>query len=227
MLESLKQSVLEANLGLVTHRLVTFTWGNVSGQDPQTGLVVIKPSGVAYEQLTVEHLVTVDLEGNVVEGQLKPSSDTPTHLELYQKFPQVGGIVHTHSTYATAWAQAGISIPILGTTHADYFQTDVPCSRYMTNEEIESHYEHNTGKVITELFDKIDYNFTPAALVINHGPFVWGRDPQEALHNAVVLEEIAKIALLTFNINPQSRIAPVLVKKHFERKHGRNAYYGQ
>jgi L-ribulose-5-phosphate 4-epimerase len=227
MLESLKQSVLEANLGLVQHRLVTFTWGNVSGRDPQTGLVVIKPSGVAYEQLAIEHLVTVDIEGNVMEGKLKPSSDTPTHLELYKKFPQVGGIVHTHSTYATAWAQAGKSIPILGTTHADYFQTDVPCSRGMTNEEIESYYEQNTGKVITELFDKIDYNFTPAALVINHGPFAWGRDPQEALHNAVVLEEIAKIALLTFSINPQSKIDPMLVNKHFERKHGGNAYYGQ
>ena len=230
MLEQLKQSVLEANLLLPKYGLVTFTWGNVSGIDRETGLVVIKPSGVAYEGMTVEDMVVVDLNGKVVEGKWKPSSDTPTHVELYKAFPNVGGIVHTHSSYATSWAQAGRDIPCYGTTHADYFYGDIPCLRCLTKEEIEEAYEKNTGLLIVSEFTRLgkDPKAVPGCLCKNHGPFTWGKDPLEAVHNAVVLEECAKMAYRCEVINPQVRPAPrELQDKHYLRKHGKNAYYGQ
>ncbi|AGE22479.1 L-ribulose-5-phosphate 4-epimerase [Geobacillus sp. GHH01] len=228
MLEKLKQAVLEANLQLPQYRLVTFTWGNVSGIDRERGLVVIKPSGVAYDKLTIDDMVVVDLNGNVVEGGLKPSSDTPTHLWLYKKFPEIGGIVHTHSTWATVWAQAGKGIPALGTTHADYFYGEIPCTRPMTNEEIQGAYELETGKVITETFRFLDPLQMPGVLVHGHGPFAWGKDPANAVHNAVVLEEVAKMAARTFMLNPDAQpISQTLLDRHYLRKHGANAYYGQ
>ena len=230
MLEQLKQSVLEANLLLPKYGLVTFTWGNVSGIDRETGLVVIKPSGVAYEGMTVEDMVVVDLNGKVVEGKWKPSSDTPTHVELYKAFPNVGGIVHTHSSYATSWAQAGRDIPCYGTTHADYFYGDIPCLRCLTKEEIDAAYEKNTGLLIVSEFARLgkDPKAVPGCLCKNHGPFTWGKDPLEAVHNAVVLEECAKMAYRCEVINPQVRPAPrELQDKHYLRKHGKNAYYGQ
>ncbi|MFC0296683.1 L-ribulose-5-phosphate 4-epimerase [Geobacillus jurassicus] len=228
MLEELKQSVLEANLQLPQYRLVTFTWGNVSGIDRERGLVVIKPSGVAYDKLTIDDMVVVDLNGNVVEGSLKPSSDTPTHLWLYKQFPGVGGIVHTHSTWATIWAQAGKGIPVLGTTHADYFYGEIPCTRPMTDEEIQGAYELETGKVITETFRFLDPLQMPGVLVHGHGPFAWGKDPANAVHNAVVLEEVAKMAARTFMLNPDAHpISQSLLNRHYLRKHGANAYYGQ
>jgi L-ribulose-5-phosphate 4-epimerase len=230
LLEKLKQDVLEANLDLPKYRLVTFTWGNVSGIDREQGLVVIKPSGVPYEELKAEDLVVVDLDGNVVEGRLKPSSDTPTHLVLYKAFPYIGGIVHTHSPWATSFAQAGRGIPALGTTHADYFYGEVPCTRKMTQAEIQGAYELETGNVIVETFRKLklDPMQIPGVLVNCHAPFSWGKDPHNAVHNAVVLEEVAKIASRTYALNPD--VGPMdqtLLDKHFLRKHGANAYYGQ
>lgn len=228
MLEELKKEVLEANLALPKYNLVTFTWGNVSGINREEGLVVIKPSGVEYDEMTVDDMVVVDLEGNVVEGHLKPSSDTPTHLVLYKNFPDIGGIVHTHSPWATVWAQAGRAIPALGTTHADYFNGAVPCTREMTGNEIRGDYELETGRVIVETFKKINPNEIPGVLVHSHGPFTWGEDPSEALYHAVVLEEVAKMAFFTKMLNAGiESMDQVLLEKHFYRKHGANAYYGQ
>lgn len=230
MLERLKKDVLEANLQLPKHGLVTFTWGNVSGIDRQTGLVVIKPSGVPYDELQIDDLVVLDLDGNVVEGTLRPSSDTPTHLALYRAFPQIGGIVHTHSPWATSWAQAGRAIPALGTTHADYFYGEIPCTRTLTEEEIERGYELETGNVIIETFVKvgIDPMAMPGILLSGHAPFSWGKNAIQAVHNAVVLEEVAKMALNTYMLNPQIKaIDQFLLDKHYLRKHGVNAYYGQ
>ncbi|MCD7738737.1 MAG: L-ribulose-5-phosphate 4-epimerase [Lachnospiraceae bacterium] len=229
-MEKLKQAVYEANMELPGHGLVTFTWGNVSAIDRESGLFVIKPSGVEYEKLTPEDMVVVDLEGNVVEGHYKPSSDTPTHLELYKAFPQIGGIVHTHSSYATSWAQSGRDIPCYGTTHADYIYGEVPCVRCLNAEEIASDYEKNTGLLIVSEFKRLgkDTEAVPAVLCKNHGPFAWGKDAKEAVHNAVVLEEVAKMAYRTELINPEVKPAPQeLQDKHYYRKHGANAYYGQ
>jgi len=230
MLEQLKKSVLEANLMLVKYDLVTFTWGNVSGIDRESGLVVIKPSGVEYEEMTAEDMVVVDLGGNIVEGNKRPSSDTPTHLELYKAFDNIGGVVHTHSEYATSWAQSGRNIPCYGTTHADYFYGSVPCLRCLTKTEIEEGYEQNTGRLIVSEFARLglDYESVPAVLCKNHGPFVWGKDPREAVHMAVVLENIAKMAMRTEIIDHSVEPAPQeLMDKHYYRKHGENAYYGQ
>ena len=230
MLESLKQAVYEANMELPRRGLVTYTWGNVSGIDRAAGLFVIKPSGVDYETMSWEDMVVMDLEGNRVEGRYKPSSDTPTHLELYKRYEEIGGVVHTHSPEATSWAQAGRSIPLYGTTHADYFYGEIPCARSLTQEEIDEAYEKNTGLVIIETFDEKGLNpmYTPGVLCTNHGPFTWGKDAAEAVHNAVVLEEVAKMALKTELINPQVKPAPDRIRdKHFFRKHGENAYYGQ
>lgn len=230
MLSQLKQEVLEANLQLPKHGLVTFTWGNVSGIDREKGLVVIKPSGVPYENLKIEDLVVLDLEGNVVEGTLRPSSDTPTHLALYKAFTEIGGIVHTHSPWATSWAQAGRPIPALGTTHADYFYGEIPCTRSLNQEEIEQAYELETGNVIIETFEQnnLDPVAIPGVLVKNHAPFSWGKNADQAVHNAVVLEEVAKMALQTYQLNPnQGVIDQFLLDKHYLRKHGAKAYYGQ
>ncbi len=227
MLEKLKDEVFRANLDLVKHGLVIFTWGNVSGIDRESGLVVIKPSGVSYETMTAADMVVVDLDGNVVDGDLRPSSDTPTHLALYRAFPEIGGVVHTHSTYATAWAQAGIDLPNIGTTHADYFHDAVPCTPDMTRGEVEGDYELETGNVIVRRFEELNPVHTPGVLVKNHGPFTWGKDAHEAVHNAVVLEQVAKMASIAFTINPRLTMNPLLVEKHFSRKHGPNAYYGQ
>lgn len=227
MLESLKEEVFEANLDLVKHGLVIFTWGNVSGIDRKTGLVVIKPSGVSYDVMKVDDMVVLDLDGKVVEGKLKPSSDTPTHIALYKAFENIGGIVHTHSTYATAWAQAGCDIPSIGTTHADYFKDAIPCTRDMTVTEIEGEYELETGNVIIERFKGMNPDYTPGVLVKNHGPFSWGKDAHNAVHNAVVLEQVAKMAFISYNVNPQLKMNEALIKKHFFRKHGPDAYYGQ
>lgn len=229
-LENLKRSVLEANQLLPHYRLVTFTWGNVSGIDREEGLVVIKPSGVEYDDLTVKDMVVVDLAGNVVEGALKPSSDTPTHVYLYREFKEIGGIVHTHAPWATSWAQAGRDLEALGTTHADYYYGAIPCTRKMTTEEIETAYEKETGKVIVETFRerKLDPAALPGVLVHSHAPFNWGNDPGDAVHNAVVLEEVAKMAVRTYDIEPGvPRMDQALLDKHFLRKHGKNAYYGQ
>lgn len=215
-------------MDLPKYGLVTFTWGNVSGIDRKLGLVVIKPSGVPYEQLKMEDLVVVDLDGNVVEGSLRPSSDTATHLVLYKAFPQIGGIVHTHSPWATSWAQAGRGIPALGTTHADYFYGEVPCTRPMTEQEIQGAYELETGNVIIETFRDRDPNEMPAVLVHSHAPFNWGKDPHQAVHNAVVLEEVAKLAHHTYGLNANvPSMDRRLLDRHFLRKHGANAYYGQ
>ena len=227
MQESLKEIVCRENLELVKHGLVTFTWGNVSAIDRESGLVVIKPSGVSYENMTPADMVVVDLEGKVVEGSLKPSSDTPTHLVLYKAFPEIGGVVHTHSTYATAWAQAGKDIPNIGTTHADYFHDAIPCTADMTEAEVKGEYEKETGNVIVKRFDGLNPVHTPGVLVKNHGPFAWGKDAGEAVHNAVVIEQVAKMALISFCINPDLTMNPFLVEKHFSRKHGPEAYYGQ
>lgn len=230
MLEQLKAEVLEANLSLPKYRLVTFTWGNVSGIDRETGYVVIKPSGVEYDEMTAEDLVVVDLDGTVVEGDLRPSSDTPTHLALYRAFPDIGGIVHTHSPWATSWAQAGLPLPALGTTHADYFYGEIPCTRELTEREVETNYELETGRVIVETYQKngLDPTAMPGVLVKNHAPFCWGEDAQQAVHHAVVLEEAAKMAFNTYQLNPDARpISQYLLDKHYLRKHGANAYYGQ
>lgn len=227
MLEDLKKKVCEANLELVKHGLVIFTWGNVSAIDRESGLVVIKPSGVSYDNMKAEDMVVVDLDGNVVEGDLNPSSDTPTHLVLYKAFPEIGGVVHTHSTYATAWAQAGKDIPNIGTTHADYFHDAVPCTADMTEAEVKGEYELETGNVIVKRFEGINAVHTPGVLVKNHGPFSWGKDAFEAVHNAVVLEQVAKMAFIAYSVNPSLTMNPLLVEKHFSRKHGPGAYYGQ
>lgn len=227
MLESLKKSVCQANLELVRHGLVILTWGNVSAIDRASGLVVIKPSGVSYDDMTAEDMVVVDLEGNVVEGSLRPSSDTPTHLAIYKAFEGVGAVVHTHSTYATAWAQACREIPNLGTTHADTFHCSIPCTAEMTTEQIERAYEAETGTVIADAFATTNPMHTPAVLVAHHGPFAWGKTASEAVHNAVVLEEVAKMASITVALNPGVTMNNDLVEKHYNRKHGANAYYGQ
>ncbi len=227
MLERLKEQVLEANLDLVKHGLVVFTWGNASGIDREHGLVVIKPSGVTYDKMKPADMVVLNLYGQVVEGHLKPSSDSPTHLVLYRQFEHIGGVVHTHSEWATSWAQAGEGIPPLGTTHADYFYGEIPCTREMTRDEIENHYEQETGKVIVECFKDRNPDQVPGVLVNNHGPFSWGYDPGNAVFNAVVMEEVAKMAFRTLVINPGARIGNALLHKHFLRKHGSNAYYGQ
>lgn len=228
MMKNLKQQVFAANLDLPRFGLVTFTWGNVSAIDRERGWVAIKPSGVAYETLTADDIVIVDLQGNVLEGRYRPSSDTATHLALYRQYPDIGGVVHTHSTHATAWAQAGLSIPALGTTHADYFFGDIPCTRPLSEAEVQGDYERNTGKVIIETLGEAPPLHTPGIVIWQHGPFAWGKDAHEAVHNAVVMEEVAKMAWLARGINPQ--IKPIdgwLMEKHFTRKHGPNAYYGQ
>lgn len=230
MLEELKQRVYEANIELPQYGLVTFTWGNVSGIDRESGLFVIKPSGVNYEKLKPDDMVVMDLDGNKVEGRYNPSSDTATHAELYKAFKNIGGIVHTHSSFATSWAQAGRGIPCYGTTHADYMYGEIPCLRCLNKEEIEEAYEENTGRLIVSEFEKrkMDPLAMPAVLCKNHGPFAWGRDAFEAVHNAVVLEEVAKMAYRAESINPQIQPAPQeLLDKHYYRKHGANAYYGQ
>ncbi len=230
MLEELKKEVFEANLELPKRKLVTYTWGNVSGIDRESGLFVIKPSGVDYETMTPDDMVVMDLEGNKVEGKLNPSSDTPTHVEIYKAFKDVGGVVHTHSSYATSWAQAGRSIPCYGTTHADYFYGEIPCVRCLNKDEIETAYEENTGHLIVNEFERMgkDPVAVPAVLCKNHGVFTWGKDAHEAVHNAVVTEEVARMAYRCEVINPEVKPAPQeLQDKHYYRKHGANAYYGQ
>ncbi len=225
---SLKTEVFRRNLDLVRHGLVVLTWGNVSGIDREAGLVAIKPSGVAYDAMTAEDIVVVDLDGRVVEGSLRPSSDLPTHLALYRAFPSVGGIVHTHSPKAVAWAQARRAIPAFGTTHADHFHGPVPCTRELTPEEVAADYERNTGLVIAERFRDLDPDAFPGVLVAGHGPFTWGRDPRKAVENAVALEQIAAMALDTLAIDPSAAPAPAhVLDKHYFRKHGPGAYYGQ
>ena len=229
MLEELKELVCKANLELPKYGLVTFTWGNVSGVDREKGLMVIKPSGVEYDTMTAEDMVVVSLAtGEKVEGKWKPSSDTDTHVALYNAFPNIGGIVHTHSRWATSWAQAGRGIPAYGTTHGDYFYGEIPCTRKMTPEEIAGRYEHETGNVIIETFADKSADDIPAVLVHSHGPFAWGTDPHNAVHNAVVLEELAFMAFHTEAINPNKEtMQQELLDKHYLRKHGKNAYYGQ
>ena len=227
MLEKLKQEVLEANLDLVKNNLVILTWGNVSALDRESGLVVIKPSGVSYDDMKAEDMVVVDLDGNIVEGDLRPSSDTPTHLAIYRHFPEVGGVVHTHSTYATAWSQAGLPIPNIGTTHADTFYCDIPCTEEMSHEQISEAYEAATGDVIAEAFKGMNPMHTPAVLVKHHGPFTWGRTADEAVTASVVLEEVARMASIAVGLNDSIVMNRRLIEKHYNRKHGANAYYGQ
>jgi len=227
MLKKLKNKVCQANLELVEHGLVLFTWGNVSAIDREKGLVVIKPSGVSYDNMKPEDMVVVDLEGNIVEGDYKPSSDTATHIVLYENFKDIGSIVHTHSQWATIWAQAGESVPALGTTHADYFYGSIPCTRKLTANEIETAYEKETGHVIVETFRQLDPTAIPGVLVNNHGPFAWGKNAHEAVHNAVVMEAVSKMAYYTLKINRVPSIDQQLLDKHYLRKHGNNAYYGQ
>ena len=230
MLEELKKKVLKANLDLVKNKLVLFTWGNVSEIDRESGLVVIKPSGVSYDDMTADDMVVVDLNGKVVDGNLRPSSDTPTHIEFYKAFPNVGGVTHTHSTFATSWAQAGRDIPFYGTTHADYFYGDIPCARTLTKEEIEGEYEKNTGLVIIERFKKDNLNpiEVPGVLIKSHGVFAFGKDADGSVYNATVIEEVAKMAFITEQVNPDvQRADKFMMDKHYLRKHGKNAYYGQ
>jgi len=227
MLEKLKVQVLHANLDLVKHGLVIFTWGNVSAIDRGTGLVVIKPSGVTYEKMKARDMVVVNMDGEIVEGHLKPSSDTATHILLYRKFGNIGGVVHTHSEWATSWAQAGVPIPAIGTTHADYFYGEIPCTRKMTKAEIEGQYELETGKVIVETFKVLNPDQVPGVLVNNHGPFAWGKSAGDAVHNAVVMEEVAKMTFRSLYLNPKTTMDQTLLDKHFLRKHGDDAYYGQ
>lgn len=227
-MQQLKEQVFAANLDLPRYGLVTFTWGNVSAIDRAHGLVAIKPSGVSYETMTVDDIVIVDMQGEVVEGKLRPSSDTATHLALYHRYPSLGGVVHTHSTHATAWAQAGLAIPALGTTHADYFLGDIPCTRALTEAEVQGEYERNTGRVIIETLKECEPLHTPGVVVYQHGPFAWGKDAHDAVHNAVVMEEVARMAWIARAINPGlSPIDDYLMDKHFMRKHGSHAYYGQ
>lgn len=229
MLEALKETVCEANLELSRRGVVLYTWGNVSGIDRARGLVVIKPSGVPYQGMQPSDMVVVDLEGRIVEGTLRPSSDTPTHMELYKAFPEIGGVVHTHSTHAVVFAQAGMEIPPLGTTHADYFYGAVPVSRSLTRDEVQEAYEKNTGRVIVETVKETEREplAVPGVLVRNHGPFTWGKDPAEAVYHSVVLEEIAEMAWKTLQINPAAALTPYILEKHYQRKHGPQAYYGQ
>jgi L-ribulose-5-phosphate 4-epimerase len=230
MLEDLKKRVCDANLELVTKGVVIYTWGNVSGIDREKGLIVIKPSGVDYDQMTAEDMVVVDLHtGEIVEGKWKPSSDTATHVELYRKYPGIAGVVHTHSVNAVAFAQAGMAIPALGTTHADYFYGDIPCTRELSKDEVEEAYEANTGKVIVETIEQIGYDpmTIPGIVVKNHGPFAWGSSPANAVYNAVVMEKVAEMDLKTLALNPRSNMEQYVLDKHYTRKHGPNAYYGQ
>jgi len=227
MLEELKKQVYAANLNLVKHGLVLFTWGNVSGIHRKENLLVIKPSGVSYDEMQANDMVVVDLNGKVIEGKFKPSSDTLTHIELYKAFPEIGGIVHTHSTYAVAWAQALKAIPAMGTTHADHFYGEIPCTRILTQEEVDRGYEKETGLVIVETFKNLDPLHIPGVLVGNHGPFAWGTNVEKAVYNAVVLEEVARMALLTSQLGNTTPVKQYLLDKHFNRKHGKNAYYGQ
>lgn len=227
MLEELKKTVCQANLDLVRYGLVIFTWGNVSGIDRENEWVVIKPSGISYDDLDADDMVVLDLDGKPVEGKLKPSSDTPTHLHLYRKFEGIGGIVHTHSEWATSWAQARRPIPAYGTTHADYFYGEIPCTRPLTESEVKGEYEHNTGVVIVETLSGIDPMAVPGVLVGQHGPFSWGKTPHEAIHNAKVMEEVAKMAFRNETLGNTEAIDPYLLDKHYTRKHGKDAYYGQ
>ena len=227
MLEKLKEEVYRANMSLVENKLVILSWGNASGFDPESKKIVIKPSGLSYSEMTAESMVICDIEGNIVEGDLKPSSDLKTHLELYKSFPGIRGVVHTHSRYATAWAQAGEDIPALGTTHADYFYGSVPCTRKLSKDEVENDYELNTGKVISETFSNIDWTAIPGVLVNSHGPFTWGLSPLAAVENSIVLEEIATIAAITSSIKEVSHVDNYLLDKHYLRKHGKDSYYGQ
>ena len=229
MLNELKKQVFEANLDLVKHGLVIFTWGNVSGIDREKGIFAIKPSGVPYETMTWQDMVLVDMDGKVIDSKYKPSSDTPTHLVLYREFEKVGGVVHTHSEWATSWAQMGLSIPALGTTHADYFYGDIPCTRKLSEAEIKGNYEEESGNVIVEAFRQmqIDPMAIPSVLITNHAPFSWGTDAHHAVHNAVVLEQVAKMAHHTLAMNPKASLDQYLLDKHYMRKHGPNAYYGQ
>lgn len=228
MLEKLKEEVCQANLELVKQNLVIYTWGNVSGIDRKKGLIVIKPSGVSYDVMKANDMVVINFDGKIIEGTLNPSSDTPTHIELYKAFPNIKGIVHTHSTWATQWAQAKRDIPVYGTTHADYFYGDIPCTRELTQEEIEIDYEKNTGKVIIETFKNKNYEMIPGVLCGAHGPFSWGKNPMEAVHNAKILEKCAEMAYFTEQISgKRERISQSLLDKHYLRKHGENAYYGQ
>jgi len=228
MLEELKERVCQANRDLVRHGLVLFTWGNVSGLDPERRLVVIKPSGVSYDRLTPADMVVLELDGRKVEGALNPSTDTPTHLELYRSFEGLGGVAHTHSSHATAWCQAGMALPCFGTTHADYFYGPVPVTRYLTHEEIAADYELNTGRVIVECFEGLDPRSMPAVMVASHAPFTWGESPEKAVENMAVLEESARVALFTLALNASAEAIPrPLLDKHFLRKHGPGSYYGQ
>ncbi len=227
MLEKLKEQVLQANLDLVKYGLVVFTWGNVSGISRENDLVVIKPSGVSYSNMKPGDMVVLNLYGQVVEGDLKPSSDAPTHLVLYRQFLNIGGIVHTHSEWATSWAQAGKGIPAIGTTHADYFYGEIPCTRKMTTKEIEGEYELETGRLIVERFNDLNPDQIPGVLVNNHGPFAWGTDAGNAVHNAVVMEEVAKMTFRSLQLNQETTMDQALLDKHFLRKHGKDAYYGQ
>jgi L-ribulose-5-phosphate 4-epimerase len=228
MLEQLKKDVYEANIELQKKGMVIYTWGNVSGIDRERGLVVIKPSGVDYDTMKAEDMTVVDLDGNIVEGKYKPSSDTPTHLVIYKTYPEIGGVVHTHSTWAVTFAQAGMSIPAFGTTHADYFFGDIPCTRDLTKEEIDEAYEMNTGNVIIETIGKNDPMAIPGIIVKNHGPFAWGKTPQNSVYNAVVMDKVAEMAYKTLMLNPTvKRVPQYLLDKHYYRKHGPNAYYGQ
>lgn len=229
MYQALKQRVLQANLALPKYGLVTFTWGNVSEIDREKEVIAIKPSGVDYDVMSIDDIVVVSLDGKIIEGKLNPSSDTATHIELYKAFPKIGGIVHTHSRYATIWAQAEMDIPALGTTHADYFYGDIPCARRLTDQEINGEYEKNTGLVIVDEFKRrhIDSFAMPGVIVAGHAPFCWGKDANDAVHNAVVLEEIAMMALETRQLNETIKIQQTLSDKHYFRKHGANAYYGQ
>lgn len=228
MLERLKQDVYQANMELFNRGLISFTWGNVSGIDRDSNVVIIKPSGVPYNELSPENMVAVDLEsGNVIEGELKPSSDTPTHLVLYRAFPSIGGVTHTHSTFAVAFAQAGMPIPALGTTHADCFYGDVPCTRCLTESEVNETYEVATGEVIVETFEGLNTDAMPAVIVRNHGPFTWGTTALDSVLHAAELEEIAKMAYLTLNLNPAAKLEKYVLDKHYNRKHGKDAYYGQ
>jgi len=227
MLEKLKNEVCKANLELVEKGLVIHTWGNVSGRDFTSGLIVIKPSGVSYEAMKPDDMVVIDIGGKIIEGRLKPSTDAPTHLVLYKTYESLGGVVHTHSTYATSWAQAGKSIPPFGTTHADHFYGSVPCTRMLTDSEINSDYETNTGKVIVQTIGSVDPLNIPSILVNSHGPFCWGKDSERAVYNAVALEEIARMAFYTVLLGRNEPVDEVLLAKHFKRKHGNDAYYGQ
>ena len=228
MLEKLKADVCSANLELVNRGVVIYTWGNVSGIDREKGLVVIKPSGVSYDGMKPDDMVVVDLKsGETVEGNFRPSSDTPTHLELYRNFPEIGGITHTHSVNAVAFAQAGCPVKALGTTHADYFYGDIPCTRELSEEEVNTDYELNTGRVIVETFRNLDCNAVPGVLVKNHGPFAWGKSPSESVYHAVVMETVAEMALKTLLLNGNANMNQYILDKHYLRKHGRNAYYGQ